>query len=358
MDVVRPQAGASREFVVGRRRPVTVADHLLVTPELLHEGQTLPLVVRPSLESFDLVSWAAAHRAWVREKLHAHGALLFRGCGVDDVEAFRASVAALSHDLMTYRERSSPRTQVADQIYTSTDYPAEQAIFPHNEHSYAQTYPMTLFFWCDVPAETGGETPIGDTRRVLARIPEDVRRRFTERGWMYVRNFGDGYGLPWQTVFQTDDPAAVEVYCEKAGITPEWKSGGRLRTRQVRPVVATHPVTGEAVWFNHATFFHVSTLPASIRDSLLASSAEDDLPNHTYYGDGSPIEPEVMETLRAAYAQEMVMFPWQHGDLLMVDNMLTAHARAPFTGARRVLVALADPQTRPDAAAPAASPAS
>ena len=29
---------------------------------------------------------------------------------------------------------------------------------------------------------------------------------------MYVRNFGDGFGLDWRTVFQTDDRAAVEAH--------------------------------------------------------------------------------------------------------------------------------------------------
>jgi hypothetical protein len=32
--------------------------------------------------------------------------------------------------------------------------------------------------------------------------------------------------------------------------------------------------------------------------------------------------------------------PWRRGDLLLIDNMLTAHGRRPCTGDRRVLVAM------------------
>jgi hypothetical protein len=104
-----------------------------------------------------------------------------------------------------------------------------------------------------------------------------------------------------------------------------------------------HPQTGEPVWFNHATFFHVSTLPEAVREGLAAGLAEEDLPANTYYGDGSPIEPETLEHLRAAYREETVLFPWRQGDLLMLDNMLVAHGRSPFRGPRKILVAMADP---------------
>jgi alpha-ketoglutarate-dependent taurine dioxygenase len=37
-----------------------------------------------------------------------------------------------------------------------------------------------------------------------------------------------------------------------------------------------------------------------------------------------------------------VAFPWQKGDILMVDNMLAAHGREPFTGPRKIMVAMAE----------------
>jgi alpha-ketoglutarate-dependent taurine dioxygenase len=37
-----------------------------------------------------------------------------------------------------------------------------------------------------------------------------------------------------------------------------------------------------------------------------------------------------------------VRFQWQKGDMVTLDNMLVAHARDPFVGPRRILVALGD----------------
>ena len=213
----------------------------------------------------------------------------------------------------------------------------------HSENSYAHTWPLKLFFFCDLPPSQGGETPIVDTRRVLAGIDPRIRDRFEEKGVLYVRNYGSGLGLSWQEAFQTSDKSALEASCKKSGYQVEWRDGDRLRTRRVGQAVIKHPHTGELVWFNHAAFFHVTALPAAIRDALLSEFAEEDLPNNTYYGDRSPIEPSVLDEIREAYRQATVTFPWQMHDVLMLDNMLTAHGRAAYAGDRRILVGMAEP---------------
>ncbi|HEV2146071.1 MAG TPA: TauD/TfdA family dioxygenase [Longimicrobiaceae bacterium] len=335
-------------FRAGPRRTIGGAQESLIREDLLRPGQELPLVIRPAVAGLDPLAWASGNRELIEGRLRKHGAILFRGFPIPTVETFHAFVEAAVGELMEYRERSSPRHEEGERVYTSTDYPADQRIFLHNEHSYARRFPLKLFFFCLTPAEEGGQTPIADTRRIFQRVDPAIRDRFAEKGWRYVRNFGDGFGLPWQTVFQTSDPREVEEYCARNGIECEWKPGNRLRTWQTRPAIAVHPRTGEETWFNHATFFHVTTLPREMREALLADFAEGDLPNNTYYGDGSPIEPETMEALRAAYQAETVMFDWEAGDVLLVDNMLASHARESFRGPRRVLVAMADPYERTD----------
>jgi len=333
--VVRPP-------VIGKRKAVGAAADLVKTSYLPH-GTQLPLVVEPAVGGVDLRAWAANNREWITSCLHQHGGLLFRRFNVTTAAEFEQFIRAVAGEPLAYRERSSPRSQVSGNIYTSTDHPANQSIFLHNENSYQQTWPLKIFFYCATPAETGGATPIADVRRVLARIEPRLRDEFARKGWMYVRNFGDGFGLEWPVVFATTDRAAVEEHCRAHGIEVEWKDGNRLRTRARRPALARHPHTGELVWFNHATFFHVTTLEPSVRDVLLADFKEEDLPTNTFYGDGSPIAPADLEALRAAYAQETVVFPWQAGDILLLDNMLAAHGRTPYTGARAVLVGMAEP---------------
>lgn len=317
----------------------------------LEPNQDLPLIIEPAVPGAGLASWVRDRREMINEMLLGYGALLFRNFRERSTEEFQECAQALSLDLLDYSERSSPRSQVQGRVYTSTEYPADQVIYLHNENSYQRAWPLKILFFCVTAPEEGGETPIADCRKVYRRIDPEIRQRFLDKKWMVVRNFGDGFGLPWQTVFQTSSKEAVEHYCHDNGIEVEWKSGDRLRTRAIRPAIGRHPSTGELSWFNHATFFHVSTLSPMLREALECEfDSELDYPSSSYYGDGSPIEDATMEHLRAAYAQEKVAFRWREGDLLMLDNFMVAHAREPFSGPRRIVVGMAQPQSWDDIA--------
>ena len=243
----------------------------------------------------------------------------------------------------SYTYRSTPRSHVSGHIYTSTEYPADQSIPLHNEMAYSRRWPMKIWFFCTKSAEQGGETPIADSRVVFNRINLKIRERFQRKKVMYVRTYGHGLDLPWQNVFQTESKSKVEDYCRSVGIEVEWKEDNCLKTRHVCQAVAVHPKTGEMVWFNQAHLFHVSSLKPEIRESLLSMFNEENLPRNVYYADGSPIEASALDEIREIYQQEAVIFPWRQGDILMLDNMLTAHGRAPFAGPRRIVVGMAEP---------------
>lgn len=330
------------DFISGRRKAVNVSQGNLVTIERLLPDATLPLVVRPTTERVDLMAWASRHRELIEEKLLHAGALLFRDFEVRTARRFEQFIESLSADLLEYSYRSTPRNHVSGKIYTSTEYPADQTIPLHNEMAYSAHWPMKLWFFCAVRAERGGETPIADSRRIFSRVASEVRENFARRGVMYVRNYGAGLDLSWQDVFQTSDRLEVEAFCCRSSIDFEWKSEGRLRTRQVCQATATHPRTREQVWFNQAHLFHVSSLETTMCETLLALAGEELLPRNAYYGDGTPIEPSVLDHIREIYRREAVVFPWQEGDVLMLDNMLTAHGRRPFSGPRKILVGMAE----------------
>lgn len=309
-------------------------------------AQTLPLVVEPSYKHVDLMEWVRNNAELLEAKLLEYGGLLFRGFGLSTQAHFEQFLKALAVPLMHYMEGATPRTELGDRIYTSTEFPPDRTISIHNELCYVTTWPMKIFFYCVKPADRGGETPIGDVRKVFKRIRPETMSRFKEQGWMLLRNFGDGFGLPWQKSYHVADKAALEDYFRGAKVSFEWRGADHLRTRQVRPAIATHPKTGETVWFNHIGFWHLSSLGSDLRERFLEEFTEQGLPFNTYYGDGSPIEDSVIDELRQAYDAETVACPWQAGDLLMLDNMLVAHGRNPFAGTRRVLTAMGEPFTR------------
>jgi alpha-ketoglutarate-dependent taurine dioxygenase len=306
-------------------------------------GSVLPLTIEADGAGRGLVELIEADRDRLRALLAQHGSVLLRGFPVGGVPGFEQAVRALSGAALRYAERSSPRTAIKGNVYTSTDYPPDEEIFLHNENSYQSSWPRLLYFYCDRPPETLGATPLADIRQVYESVDASVRDEFGRRKWMVVRNFHDGFGVPWPEVFNTTDRAAVEAYCRRSGIVAEWRPGDALRTRAVRQAIHVHPDTGETVWFNHVTFFHHTTLQPDVRAGLLGLFGEDGLPSNTYYGDGGRIPDDVVAHLRDCYRAASVRFDWQHDDVLVVDNMLAAHGRERYTGARRIAVAMAEP---------------
>lgn len=314
----------------------------LVKTSLLDDSQGLPLLMQAQMEKVNLAMWAAEQKRYIEQKLLEHGAILFRGFEVESVEKFEEFARVISPDLLDYTERAAPRVEVGRNVYTSTEYPADHPIPLHHEMSYSHNWPTKIWFFCQQAPRERGATPITDDRRVFRRLDPKIKETFMRKKVMYVRNYGEGVDLTWQDAFQTTDRAKVEEYCRQAHTEFEWKSDNRLRTRQIRQAVATHPVVGETVWFNHAHMFHISNVDPAVRAALLAEFTEEELPRNAFYGDGSPIEDSVLDEIRGIYQEEAVRFPWQEGDIMMLDNFLTSHGREPFAGPRKILVAMAE----------------
>ena len=93
-------------------------------------------------------------------------------------------------------------------------------------------------------------------------------------------------------------------------------------------------------FFNQVQLHHIHCLDPEVRQSLLSMFKPEDLPRHVYYGDGSIIENDVMDHIGETYEKYAVRFQWRQGDVITLDNMLTAHGRDPYSGPRKIVVAL------------------
>ncbi|HYG76091.1 MAG TPA: TauD/TfdA family dioxygenase [Planctomycetota bacterium] len=325
--------------IMGRRKAVNISSIDVVKTSTLSADQLLPLVIEPNLGNADLAEWAKSNLARIEESLLKHGAILFRGFNLVTPADFERVALNIYGEL--YGEYGDlPRAGASDKIYASTPYPNDKMILYHNESSHLHEWPLKISFFCVQAAKEGGCTPLLDCRGVLKLLDAGVVESFRKKGVMYVRNFHEGFDVSWQRFFQTEDKAAVEEACRQSYATCEWTGQNRLRVRQVCKAVHTHPRTGEETFFNQVQLHHVACLDADVRRSLRQLFAEEDLPRHAYFGDGSPISDEIMQHIGETYEKAAVRFQWQSGDMALLDNMLTAHARDPFSGPRKIVVAM------------------
>ncbi|MEG4144509.1 amino acid adenylation domain-containing protein [Microcoleus sp. Pol12B5] len=322
-------------------KPVALPQGELIKTEYLHPDELFPLVAKPAVADVELADWAKNNREFIEAKLLQHGGILFRGFTDPVVAAFEQFALSICSELFG-EYGDLPREGVSGKVYGSTPYPADKAILFHSESSHLHRWPMKIWFFCVQPAQQGGETPIVDCRKIYQLLDPKLREKFAQKQIMYVRNYTDGLDVSWKDFFQTEDKSVVEEYCRQAGMEFEWKAGNNLRTRKIRPAIAKHPKTKEMVFFNQLPLHHISCLDAATRASLLSVFGEENLPRNVYYGDGTPIEDSVMAQIQAVYTQAAVSFPWQAGDILMLDNMLAAHSRNPFIGSRKIVVAMGE----------------
>ena len=336
---------AKKSFAKGmksvKRKAIDLTLQNTVTTDYLVSGETFPLVVYPKMNGLDPVGWARGNQEFIQKKLLEHGAILFRGFKVPSVSHFE-QFALASCPALFGEYGDLPRKEMGGAVYGSTSYPSDRAILPHNESSQMHCWPLKIWFHCVQAAATGGETPIIDCRRVYQSLDPVVREKFARLGLMYVRNYVPGFDVTWQEFFRTNDRSEVEAYCRRVGLEFDWIGANGLRTRKLCPAVAVHPKTGETVMFNQIQAHHISCLEPSTREAMFSLFKTEDLPRNVYYGDGSVIEDSVVDELREIYQRLAVNFPWHEGDILMLDNMLSAHGRNAYTGPRSIVVTMGE----------------
>ncbi len=318
-----------------------------VEASLLDAAHAMPLVLTARDPAHDARAWVRTHREALEAALLRHGAVLFRDFGLADPAAFEAFAETISPGL--YGEYGDlPKKEGGRNTYRSTPYPEKQMILFHNESAHQPRWPRRQFFFCEQPSPVGGATPIVDCRAMLRELPAALVEAFERRQIMYVRTFTRGLDVPWREFFRTDERREVEARCEAAGVEYEWLANDELQTRTVCPAVIAHPRTGERSFFNQVQLHHVSCLDEDVRLDLLEFAGAKRMPRQAYFGDGGEIDDEAMAAIGAAYERCAVRFDWRRGDAIMLDNMLVAHARDPFSGPRKIVVAMSELVERAD----------
>ena len=290
-----------------------------------------------------MLPWVDANLGEVKALLAAQGAVLLRNfADSDNDDLAEAVLGRIGNELLDDAYWSTPRKGVKGKTFTATEMVPNRTIALHSEMAYMPAWPRLVAFHALIVAETGGETTVCDIDAASA-LMGDVAAKFAGQDIIYQRSFHKGIDIPWQTAFRTEDRADVDEVAARNGMTVRWLDNGVLQTEhRAQGTVADE--AGRPLWFNQAHVFHASSLgPARAQLEKLVGA--DKLPRNAIFADRSPIPDADMAKVQDAVNTTTCAMAWQPGDVLVLDNMRFAHGRAPFTGARKLHVAMADAQT-------------
>lgn len=320
--------------------------------------EQLPIVIQSTQDcsKSDFFNLLTSQKAIFKQHLLKYGGILFRGFPLQNANDFAEAIRQLGlGQFVDYIGGDSPRNKINDGVYTSTEAPPSIKIPLHNELSFVKFYPKNIYFFCEVPPQSKGETIIADSRKVFEAIDHSIKQRFINKRLRYVSCYYFKSSVmnllnkiqpshkSWIQVFETDSKKEVEEKCKQHEFEYKWTKNDWLQISQVRPAIIDHPETGEKVWFNQAHLydFNPKLLGAwrYIGAKLFYCRQHTKL-HQIFYGDQTPILRSDLYHILDVLDSQTITFPWQKGDLLVLDNVLAMHGRATFEGKRRVLTAM------------------
>jgi len=320
--------------------------------------EQFPAVITPSFgQSWKNLSYQLkAHKKEIEKLLLKHGGLLFRDFPIETAEGFSEFIETLHlGEFVNYIGGDSPRDKVVNKVYTSTEAPPDFHIHLHQELSYVKKFPRHIYFFCEIEPQEGGETIIADARKVYSDIDPEVRNKFHTQGLTYISHYFHKSKImelvnkiqrshkSWPEVFETQDKDTVEKLCLENEFKWQWFQRNWLEIKQTRPALLEHPLTRETVWFNQAHLYDFNPKHLGWKNYLaiqLLYFRKHTRIHEIQFANGKKIPRNDLYHVMDVLNKNTVAFPWKKGDVMVLDNILAMHGRAPFKGPRRILTAL------------------
>ncbi|MCT1525796.1 TauD/TfdA family dioxygenase [Sphingobacterium lactis] len=310
-------------------------------------GQALPKVLKfdGATTVDDFITWARTAEDPVNQRLLKSGALWVKGLDIDSAEKFQYLMQELYPSTKSFLDGNSSRGKYTSTVYNASEYDAESIIQLHTEFSYSGEWPSVICFCCVVKPDKGGQTTVGDSKKVLEMLSDKLLNEFREKGITYIRNLhsGKGVGPSWQDAFESGDKNFINNYCSQHDISVTWFDNGTGRFSQTRPAIRLHPTTHKELWFNQVDQFYPQIYGTEVYEALLAMSdgKKENLPMYATFGDGTEIPMEYIQEIIKVLDEVTIPVNWEKGDLLIVDNMASLHGRLPYQGNRKILASMA-----------------
>jgi alpha-ketoglutarate-dependent taurine dioxygenase len=321
--------------------------------------EKLPLVIeprKPGMSQQEFLDMLEQDSNYFKKNIKSYGGILFRGFSLHNEDDFAAALQQLNlGGFLDYIGGDSPRTKIKEGIYTSTEAPPSYRIPLHNELSFVKHFPKFICFFCQKPSPVGGATILGDARQIFKSVNKDVKERFIKKGLKYVSAYYHKSQLmefinklqrshkSWIQVFETDSRDEVARKCSENEFELVWNKNEWVQISQVRPASISHHETGDKIWFNQAHLYDFN--PRLLGWWRYVGAKMFYFRKYTklheiYFADGTKIPRSDMYHIMDVLDANTISFPWQKGDLLVLDNVLAMHGRAAFSGKRRILTAM------------------
>jgi hypothetical protein len=300
----------------------------------------------------------AAHD--IHAQLLSEGAVVIRGANpCRDPGVFEQAVGALGFQTRDYVGGSSPRSTIQGKVMEATRTPPDWSVILHQEMAYVKNPPEIIAFVCVEPAGKGGESVVGDMRKLEQMVDQSTLNQLTERGLKLRRtlpgearvSLKPGVKKSWQEAFSTSSTAGAELLCRARGWDFEWSGDDLVLWQDCISPMRRHPRKAADIWCNQAHFWGAAAMIEWARidgreqdasELVKAQRNSPQLLEAMCFGDGEPLPDdltlELFHTVRSVERD----IDLGEGDILLLDNFQYAHGRRAFSGNRTINVIIAD----------------
>lgn len=318
-------------------------------PNCQQHGETVfPFVKEPSepeMSREEFVSWAESSKETLKTLATEHGAVLLRNYPMSTVEDFDGLINALDVENFPYEKSLSNAVRInrTERVFSANEAPPDVTIFFHHEMAQTPLYPKWIFFYCEIPSEEGGATPICRSDTLYLQLKEACPE-FIEAcealGLKYTNVMPgeddpeSGMGRSWQSTLGVSTREAAESRLKELDYSWEWLEDDCLKatTPQLPAVLEVSP--GRKTFFNQLIAAYSGW-----------KDRRNDPSKAIRHGDGSVLDADAVQT--AIKLSEDLAFDvgWQKGDAVIIDNRIVMHARRTFKGTRKIVASLGDLQS-------------
>mmetsp|Transcript_10157 Transcript_10157/g.12873 ORF Transcript_10157/g.12873 Transcript_10157/m.12873 type:complete len:645 (+) Transcript_10157:113-2047(+) len=286
--------------------------------------------------------------------LAQHKAILIRPSEGEkiDVDDFGSFIAGLDLERYPYIGGAAPRRIIPvnvpggdEMVYTANEAPPDQLIPFHHELAQVLNPPQYIFFYCDQPSETGGETALIDSTMVYRYANDnfpDFMDKLKKYGARYIRTMpaeddpASPIGRSFYNTYQVSTKEEVETKLNAVqGLEYKWLQDGSLRVAS-EAIPAVRCIEQE---HNHAIYqwtFHNSVIAAF----LGWDDCRNDRKKAIRFGNDETMDECVLEAIAKFMEDNKISYKWQKGDFFCLHNRLVMHSRNSYTGTRRVYAAM------------------